>query len=132
MKTILTLILIWLVILTGTTCWVIRVEREFLKFADFVVSDNLKNVVQSGGRTFYVVEMGKVPALRPDSKVDFWTPIYVEEKQLGQLVHFTRKQAIMVHEFEELDITARQIAAQADTYFKRKLAKTQDRKETEQ
>ena len=131
MKTLLTLILVWLVILTGTTCWVIRAEREFLKFADFVVQDNLKNVVQSGGRTFYIVEMGKVPALRPDSHVDFWTPIYVDEKQLGKLVDFSRKQAIMVHEFNELDITARQIAAQADTYFKRKLTETQDREENE-
>lgn len=130
MKLILALMLVWLVALTASDCLVIKAEKEFLKFADFVIDDNLKNVVQSGGHTYYVVDMGKADIGRPEIGVTFWTPVYVEGSELEVITNFQRKRALMVKEFEELDITGKQIAAQAGRFVEGKLKNLQERKET--
>jgi len=126
---ILSLIILWLVALSISNCLIIKAEREFLKFTDFVIDDNLKNVVQSGGNTYYIVDMGKVTIPQDVGGTNLWSPIYVDGKDLPALADWRRKMSIMVKEYDEMDITGKQLVAQAEGFFTRKLAETQKRKE---
>jgi len=121
------LVLFWLLILTIFSCYVVKAERSFLKFADFVLDDNLKNVVQSGGDTFYVVSMVQVSVPYVDKTLSFWTPLYISSKNLGQLIDWKRKQFLMVKEFENIDFDSRMAAMKADQYLKQRLSELQSR-----
>lgn len=122
------LLLFWLTVLTVFGCYVIKAEHAFLKFADFVLDDNLKNVVQSGGATFYVVDMGIVPVPGVDKSLKFWSPIYVNANDLGKLIDWKRNQTLMVKEFQNMDFESKMAALRADKYFQQRLSDLRKRK----
>jgi hypothetical protein len=124
------LVLAWLVILTGFTCYIIRAEREFLKFADFVVDDNLKNVIKSGGATFYIVDMEHYANAELLTQVPLWQPVYVKDTDMKNLVDWKRKYTLMVRDFQNIDFQSITIAASADRYIKLQMAGMEDRKLT--
>ena len=124
------LMLFWLTVLTATGCYIIRAEHEFLKFADFVIDDNLKNVIQSGGATFYIVDMDNWATANLGTNVRLWRPLYVMDKDMGKLVDWKRKQTLMVRDFENINWQSKVIAEQADRYIKLRLSGMQDRKKT--
>ena len=124
------LILVWLVVLTAFSCYVLKAEHEFLRFADFVVDDNLKNVVQSGGSTFYIVDMDNWATANLGTTVKLWRPIYVRDKDMAALVTWKRRQTIMFRDFDNINWQSKVIAEQADRYLKLRIAGMYDRKKT--
>jgi hypothetical protein len=126
-KIVTCLILIWLCVLTGFTCYVIKAEHSFLKFADFVLDDNLKNVVQSGGQTFYVIDMAKVTS---SDLVPVWSPVYVDSKDMGKFTQLKRKQTMLIKELEELGPMMQKVSPEADRFMKMKIAELESRKHT--
>lgn len=124
------LMLIWLVVLTACSCYNIKAERELLKFADFVLDDNLKNVVQSGGVTYYVVDMEQYATAFLGSKVNLWQPIYVAGKDLDALIDWRQKQTLMVRDFNNINFQSKIAAAKADQYFKSRVQGMQRRNMT--
>jgi len=124
------LVLVWLVVLTAFSCYSIKAERELLKFADFVLDDNLKNVVQSGGATFYIVDMERYANAMLGHEVPLWQPIYVKDTDMGALIEWKVKFDLMVRDFKNVDFQSRIAAAKADQYFKRRVSGMQDRKLT--
>jgi hypothetical protein len=133
-KVITWFILIWLVVLTGFTCYVIKAEREFLKFADFVLDDNLKNVVKSGGGQFYVVDMAKAAVEGYHNGVTFWSPVYVNAVDLEKLINWKQTNILMVKQYEEMDLRMQSmrpfVVESADRYMKLRMAAMEDRKLT--
>lgn len=127
-KFITVLVLIWLVVLTGFTCYIIKAEHEFLKFADFVVDDNIKNVVQSGGATFYVVDMELYGNAQLGTTVPLWQPIYVKDTDMGALIDWKRGNVLMVRDFLNINFQSKVLAADADRYIKLRMAGVYDRK----
>ena len=124
------LILVWLVVLTAFSCYAIKAERELLKFADFVLDDDLKNVVQSGGATFYVVDMERYANAMLGHEVPLWQPIYVKDTDMGALIEWKVKFDLMVRDFKNVDFQSRIAAAKADQYFKGRVSGMKDRKLT--
>jgi hypothetical protein len=122
------LMFLWLLACSVAIHYLNNVDKQLLAFADFVIDDNLKNVIQSGGQTYYIVDTIKINTEQKYDGVNFVTPMYVSEKDLAKLTQWKRKMVLMVKEFNELDITGKQLDAQANGYFKRKLAETQERK----
>ena len=129
-KIITGLVLVWLVVMTGFGCYVMKAEHEFLKFADFVLDDNLKNVVQSGGVTYYVVDMENVGTALLSTKVKLWQPMYVAAGDLDKLIDWKRTSTLMFRDFQNLDFQSRIAAAKADQYLKSRILGMQDRKMT--
>jgi hypothetical protein len=123
------LLFVWLFSCSVAIQYLNKADDKLLDFADFVIDDNLKNVIQSGGQTYYIIDTVKVDIGRTSTGVDFVMPVYVAEKDLDKLANWKRRMVLMVKEYDQLDITGKQIAAQANSYFKRKLAETQQRKE---
>ena len=117
--------------LTGFSCYVVKAERAFLKFADFVLDDNLKNVVQSGGATFYVVDMEKFAVAQLGEQVPFWRPMYVKDSDMGKLIDWKRGNILMVRDFLNMDFQSRVAAAKADQYLKGRLSDLRERKKTQ-
>ena len=120
-KFIIYLTLIWLMVLTATGCYIIKAEHEFLKFADFVLAGNIKNAVQSGGATFYVVDMGRYPDALLGKRIPLWQPIYVKDTDMNALVEWKLKFHLMVMDFKNADFQSKIAAAKADQYFKRQV-----------
>lgn len=116
------LILVWLVVLTAFSCYAIKAERELLKFADFVLTDNLKNVVQSGGVTFYVVNMDPFSKAKVLTDIPLWQPVYVKDTDMGKLMDWQRKYILMIRNFNNLDFNSKIAAAKANQYLKKRLA----------
>ena len=129
-KFITALVLIWLIVLTGFTCYIIKAEREFLKFADFVVDDNIKNVVQSGGATFYVVDMELYANAQLGTTVPLWQPIYVKDTDMAALIDWKRGNVLMVRDFMNINFQSKVLADSADRYIKLRMAGVYDRKLT--
>lgn len=129
MKPVIWLLILWLVIDAFTLGYLIKTDRVFLKFADMVMDDNLKNVVKSGGSTFYVVDVAEMNLGRPDVGVKFYAPIYIRDADLEKAFHWKRTNALMVQEFENLNFQTITAATRANAYFQMKLAETETRKE---
>lgn len=129
MKPVIWLLILWLVIDAFTLGYLIKTDRAFLKFADMVMDDNLKNVVKSGGSTFYVVDVAEMNLGRPDVGVKFYAPIYIRDNDLEKAFHWKRTNALMVQEFENLNFQTIMAATRANAYFQMKLAETETRKE---
>lgn len=129
-KFITILMLVWLVVLTAFSCYSIKAEVELLEFADFVLDDNLKNVIQSGGATFYVVDMEYYANAKLVKDVPLWQPIYVKDTDMEALILWKQKFSLMIRDFKNLDFQSRIAAAKADQYFKRRVTGMQERKLT--
>lgn len=123
------LLFIWLFACSVAIHYLNIADNKLLAFADFVIDDNLKNVIQSGGLTYYIVDTVVADVGRESTGVKFVMPIYVSEKDLPKLILWKQRMALMVKEYDQLDVTGKQLAAEANGYFKRKLAETQQRKE---
>lgn len=129
MKTIIGLMLVWLVILTGTFVYVLNCEKAFLKFADLVVDDNLKNVIVAGGKTFLIAEMLQVDIGRPDLPIKLYGPVYMDADEMEKMVTWKQKNWLMVRDYERMDLESRIQMAKVNTWFKQRLAETQERKD---
>jgi len=126
------LIVLWLLTISVTQAFFCAGQREFLKFADFVIDDNLKNVIQSGGKTYLVVDMAIIEGLRPDIPVKLWGPVFISEEDLPRIADWERSMQIMVNEYEDMEFDRKLIMAKVDQYFKRKLEETKTRKYKEE
>lgn len=129
-KVITGLILVWLTVLTAFGCYTLKAEHELLKFADFVLDDNLKNVIQSGGTIFYIVDMDMYAKAHLLTDVPLWQPVYVKDSDMEHLAAWKRKYTLMVRDFNNLNFKSKLTAAQADRYFKNRVIGMYDRKKT--
>jgi hypothetical protein len=128
MKTIIVLLVLLIAVVTVTNIYMMKAEREFLHFCDMVLDDNLKNVVKSGGATFYVVDMVELDIGRKDTGSKFWAPLYVNEIDLETLLQWKRTNAIMVRDFQNLDFDSKMAMQKANAYFQKRLAQVKERK----
>lgn len=129
MKTIIVLLVLLVAVVTVTNIYMMKADREFLHFCDMVIDDNIKNVVESGGSTFYVVDMAEVDIKRPDVGVKFWGPVYVRDKDLDTVANWKRKMTLMVGDFENLDFDSKIRMAKVNQWFQQKLKEERGRKE---
>ena len=99
-----------------------------------MVDDNLKNIVQSGGGQFYVVDMAKADIDGFYKGVSFWTPVYVNATDLDKLINWKQTNYLMVKEFEALDMQIKSLqpigVPSAERYLNLRMAQMEERKLT--
>jgi hypothetical protein len=125
------LIVLWLTVISVTQVAFLKGQREYLKFADMVLDDNLKNVIVSGGKTFLIVDMAVMEGYRDDVPARLWSPVYISEEELPRIADWRRSTQLMVNKFEEDEFDRKLIMAKVDQYFKQRLVQVQDRKDKE-
>jgi len=129
MKKIIWLLILWMAIDTFTIGYLIKTEKAFLHFADMMVDDNLKNVIVSEGKTFLIAQMVQVDINRPDLPIQLFGPVYMDADEMDKISNWKRNMSIMVRDFERMDLESRIQMAKVNTWFKSKLAETQEREE---
>jgi len=125
------LIVLWLTVISVTQVAFLKGQREYLKFADMVLDDNLKNVIVSGGKTFLIVDMAVMEGFRDDIPVRLWSPVFISEEDLPRIADWKRSMQMMFKEFEDMEFDRKLIMAKVDQYFKQRLTQVQDRKDKE-
>jgi hypothetical protein len=118
-----TLVIVWLVILTLTSCYNTGTDQKLLKLVGSMIGDNLKNYVVSGKETYYVVGMKLAELSRGDEKLPMYFPVYVTEQVMLAMMDKSRKEYIMLKEFQKMEMDILVANAKRDAWFQSLLKK---------
>ncbi len=80
-----------------TQYFVIKTQKEFLKFETSIVSDNIKNVIKYNDRTFLLYGLQGQGYVHPEKyfqKYPVYSAVYIEDSVFSDLAEETRRIAL--------------------------------------